>query len=248
VIPKHPVFRLLTAVLVLLPAVATGGDLDLSAADALHVKGDPASLEAAVALYEKAAAARPDRYEVHWKCARACRDVGDRSKKQLAPEWQATCARYGRKAMAHALAAIQLAPERVEGHYFYGLSVGTYSDGVSVFTALREGLKDKTQKHLEKAYTIDRMFDQAGPILALARFWAVLPWPLKDKRKALAYHQEYGRTPFYPDSTEAQVYLAELLLDMGGRDNRARAAELLAAAALSADPYWRRKARELTEK
>ena len=43
--------------------------------------------------------------------------------------------------MHYAQKAIDLEPNKPEGYYYYGLSVGIYADGVSVLTALREGLK-----------------------------------------------------------------------------------------------------------
>ena len=53
------------------------------------------------------------------------------------------CAEYGKEGMKYGEKAIQLNPGGVEGHYYYGLSVGIYSDGVSVFTALKEGAQGK---------------------------------------------------------------------------------------------------------
>ena len=139
-------------------------------------------------------------------------------------------------------------PERPDGHYYYGLNVGTYSDGVSVFTALREGLKDKTQKSFEKAYELDRMYHRAGPVLSLARFWAVLPWPLYDRKKALAYHREYQQTPFFAENAEAHFFLGELLGQIGGPENRAESRRWLEKAAASSDTYYRAQARKLLEK
>ncbi len=68
---------------------------------------------------------------------------------------------------------------------------------MSIFTALKEGLKDKTQTSFETAYGIDKNFNKGGPILSLGRFWAVLPWPLKDKKKSLEYYREFQTTPFF---------------------------------------------------
>jgi hypothetical protein len=65
------------------------------------------------------------------------------------------------------------------------------SDGVSVFTALKEGLKDKTQTSFEKTYAIDKMYKEGGPMISLGRFWAVLPWPMRDREKSLQYYREY---------------------------------------------------------
>ena len=129
-------------------------------------------------------------------------------------------------------------PEGVEGYYYYGLSVGIYSDGVSILTALSEGLKNKTQDSFEKAYQIDKRYNKGGPILSLGRFWTVLPWPLDDEDKALAYFREFQMAGFLDDSDEGQVYMAELLIDIGGKENEAEARRLLETAAQSPTEYF----------
>ena len=79
--------------------------------------------------------------------------------------------------MDYAQKAIDLQPGKPDGHFYYGVSAGTYSDGVSIATVFTEGLKNKTQTSSEKAYAY-KTYEQGGPILALGRFWTVLPWPL----------------------------------------------------------------------
>ena len=116
--------------------------------------------------------------------------------------------------------------------------MGIYSDGVSILTALREGLKDKTQSGFEKAYGLDKMYDEAGPVLSLGRFWAVVPWPFRDKKKALEYYREYQKTPYFDVKPDAQIYLAELLLKMRGKGNKEEAKDLLTKAARSSEKYF----------
>ena len=228
------------------PAWVAAQDL-VTAADKIYDQGGLDRIQASISLYLQALQADPNSYEAHWKCARAHRNYGNEAKKQAAAEWQTRCAEYGRKGMYYAQKAVDLAPDKPEGYYYYGLSVGIYADGVSILTALREGLKSKTQSSLEKAYSLDKMYDQAGPILSLARFWALLPWPLKDTQKSLKYYREYQATPFFELKAEAKVYLAELLIDLGGRQNRDEARGLLQLAAQSNDQYYAAWARRLLE-
>ena len=89
--------------------------------------------------------------------------------------------------------------------------MGVYSDGVSILTALGEGLKDKTQNSFEKTYDIDKMYKEGGPMLSLGRFWAVLPWPMRDRKKSLKYYREYQETEWFATNTEAQLFLARIL-------------------------------------
>ena len=220
----------------------------VSDADKLFEQGGLANYKQAIELYQKAIAANPGSYEANWKCARAHREYGDAVKSQKVEGWKDICARYGKEGMQYAQKAAELDPAKPDGYYYYGLNVGVYSDGVSVFTALAEGLKDKTQNSFEKTYEIDKMYKEGGPMIALGRFWAVLPWPMYDRKKSLKYYREYQATEYFADNAEAHVYLGELLVQMGGDKNKAEAKGYLKKAAQSDDPYFRDKAKELSAK
>lgn len=217
-------------------------------ADKLFRLGGLENYKQAIALLEKELAANPDSYEANWKCARAYREYGDEAKSKKIEGWKDICAEYGKKGMQYAAKAIELEPNRPDGHYYYGLNVGIYSDGVSIFTALSEGLKDKTQTSFEKAYAIDKMYKEAGPMLSLGRFWAVLPWPMRDRDKSLQYYREYQATEYFADNLEAHFYLGEVLYQIGGKENKAEAKGLLEKAAQSKDPWFRDQAQELLGK
>jgi len=99
--------------------------------------------------------------------------------------------------------------------------VGTYSDGVSIVTALTEGLKGKTQKGFETAYATDKTFDTGGPILALGRFWQVLPGIAgRDLKKAEQLLDEY--VSLYGASKDANkdawYFRGQLYKDTGRKD------------------------------
>ena len=217
-------------------------------ADKRFEQGGLANYKQAIELYQKAIAENPNSYEAYWKCARAHQEYGDTAKSKKVERWQEICARYGKEGMNYAQKATELEPQKPDGYYYYGLNVGIYSDGVSIFTALSEGLKDKTQSSFEKTYAIDKMYEDAGPIIALGRFWAVLPWPMRDRKKSLKYYREYQATEYFADNIEAHVYLGELLLQMGGNKNKVEAKGYLDKAAQSDDPYFRDKAGELLAK
>jgi tetratricopeptide (TPR) repeat protein len=221
---------------------------NLAEADRHFDQGGLENYKQAIDLYLKAIDENPKNYEATWKCARAHREYGDEAKKQMIEGWKDICAQYGKKGMQFAEKAIALEPEKPEGHYYYGLSVGVYSDGVSVFTALKEGLKDKTQTSFEKTYAIDKMYKEGGPMISLGRFWAVLPWPMRDRKKSLQYYREYQKTQWFADNTEAQLFLAELLIQMGGKDKKAEAKGFVDKAMQSDDPYFKDWANDLNAK
>jgi tetratricopeptide (TPR) repeat protein len=219
----------------------------LKEADALYDQGGIENVKQAVDLYLKAVEANPDDYEANWKCARAHREYGNKAKRKGLEGWQDICKAYGKKGMQYAQKAIEIAPEKTDGHYYYGLSVGIYSDGVSILTALKEGLKNKTQSSFEKAYELDKMYNEAGPMLSLGRFWSVLPWPMRDRKKALEYYREFQSTPYFADNAEAKIFVAELLMKLKGEENKTEAQKLLTEAAQSDDPYFKDWANRLLQ-
>ncbi len=233
--------------IVLFPIQSMAADY-VADADKLFNLGGIENYMQAIELYKKAIAKNPDSYEANWKCARAHREYGDAAKSQKIAGWKEICAKFGKAGMQYAAKATELNPDRPDGYYYYGLNVGIYSDGVSVFTALAEGLKDKTQSSFEKTYEIDKMYKEGGPMIALGRFWQVLPWPMRDRKKSLKYYREYQATDYFADNIEAHVYLGELLIQMGGDKNKAEAKGYLEKAAASEDLFFRDKAKELLAK
>jgi tetratricopeptide (TPR) repeat protein len=226
---------LLSVLLIIIPSISAAGDL-LAQADVLYNQGGLDNYKKSIELYLKALQEDPDSYEVNWKLARAYRWYGEETKRQGVEGWKDICAEYGERGMQYGEKAIELNPNGVESHYYYGLTVGIYSDGVSIITALSEGLKGKTQRSFENAYEIDKTYDDSGPIIALGRFWFVLPWPLNNKKKAITFLREGQQTA--PDSIQGQLYLAEVLLDRGKEADTAEAKVLLKKVAACDIKYY----------
>jgi tetratricopeptide (TPR) repeat protein len=188
----------------------------------------------------KAVQQDPKSYDANWGTAKAYRLVGEQSKKAGLPNWKSLCKENGKKGMEYAEKAIAMEPNKVDGHFWYACNVGTYSDGVSILTALREGLKDKTQKGFETAYKLDKLYFDAGPILGIGRFWSVLPWPLNDKKKALMYLEEFQK--YFPNKPEGQVYLGQAYLDLS---DKTKAKVVLEKAATCNDKYFSDMAKKM---
>jgi hypothetical protein len=210
----------------------------LSKADELYEQGGMEHYKQSIGLYLRVLKENPHDYKANWKCARAYMRYGEEAKRQAVDGWKKLCAEYGKEGMSYAKKAIEQRNEKPGGHYYYGLSAGIYSSGVGVFYALAEGLKGKTQRSLETAYHLNKLYNDAGPILAIGRFWAVLPWPYKDREKALTFYREYQKTPYFNEKAEGKIYLAELLLELKGRDNRQEAKALLHKALRSDEKYF----------
>ena len=228
--------------MLVMPALIMAQNTVEEAKALLEQKNDLDAYKKAVEICLDVAGSQPENYEANWMAAKSLRFYADEAKKQQIEGWKDICKEYGKKGMGYAEKAIELDSTKVEGHFWYGCCVGTYSDGVSIITALKEGLKDKTQKGFETAYAIDKMYNEAGPVLAIGRFWSVLPWPLKDKKKALEYIEEFQQ--YFPDKAEGQVYLGEAYLDVKEKD---KAKAVLHKAAASDENYYRDWAARLLE-
>jgi tetratricopeptide (TPR) repeat protein len=164
----------------------------LLAAPALSAAASIAELKAAADAAAQAATNAPSDYTANWTAAMALRKYGDELVTQKAPEWKNLANAAATEGMKFGEIAQKLNPAGVEGWYWYGLCVGTHSDCVSVFSALAEGLKAKTQKAFETAYALDKNYDTGSPILALGRFWQVLPGIAgRDLKKAEKLFDEY---------------------------------------------------------
>ena len=183
------------------------------------------ALKAAADSAVAAAVAAPSDYAANWKAAKALRTWGGEAVKQEVQGWKEIAKSAGKDGMKFGDLATKSRANGIEGWYYYGLSVGVYSDGVSILTALAEGLKGKTQKCFETAYATDKSYDNGGPVLALGRFWQVLPGIAgRDIKKAEqlfnAYISLFGANK---DANDDAWYYRGLLYKDAGKTAEARA-------------------------
>lgn len=195
------------AVLVALPAAISAQSLD--------------ELKATYTTAVAAAAAAPADYAANWKAAMAARKYGDQLERDEVNNWKNLAKPVVKDGMKYGEVAFKLNPNGIEGWYWYGLNVGTYADCVSIITALMEGLKDKTQKGFENSYKFDKMYDNGGPIIALARFWQTIPsFAGQDRKKAEQLYDEY--VTLFANSKDANAdawdYRGQLYRDTGRKD------------------------------
>ena len=218
--------------------------------DALWLEStDPERNRKTIVIYEKVLALDPDNYEALWKIARAYFITGD-----ALPETEEFKNRHkecGEKGMSYAKRAVKVNPQGIEGHYYYGLSIAQYSIGISIVKALFRGLGPEYEKHIGKAIEINRLYDYAGPLRAMGRYWYRLPWPKRNIDKSIDYLKE--AEAFAPLSTRGRVYLAESCIKGGNKD----CARKQLTMALETEPdlklefdavRWKGRAQELFDK
>lgn len=224
------------------------GLMDLIHSQELMEKEGLENSKKALDLCTKALEKDPNNFKANWMAAKACWLYGMYTQELYFADWKDVFRLYGKKGMGYAEKAIALNPKRVEGHFWYGMNVGIYTDSVNIITVLFEGLKGKVQNSFETAYKYDKYFDHGGPIAALGRFWQVLPWPLKDKKLAMKYYREFHKTKFFglPDTVQFNVYFAELLMDNPKTRKEAKAL-LEQVPKMSKNQYWRDQAKQLLD-
>ncbi|MFZ2630192.1 MAG: hypothetical protein WA081_16980 [Desulfosalsimonadaceae bacterium] len=219
-----------------------------SKADELMSAGGLENFKQAMDIYVGLADQEPANFEYSWKAAKAIWKYGFETEKLDLPDWKDTCKILGKKGMKYAEKAISLGPDKPNAYLYYGRNVGIYADAVSILTALKEGLKDKTQDNLEKAYALDKTFEKGAPIHGLGRYWQLVPWPYMDKDKAMEFYREFQKTEFYKDpaNVEVRIYMAEILAEKWGDAPKAEAKALLEEALkMTNDKYWQKKAKDI---
>ncbi|MFP4452211.1 MAG: hypothetical protein ACLFPI_02450, partial [Desulfobacterales bacterium] len=163
----------------------------LHRANLLYAEGSMDSLKQSVTLYKQIAQQHPNSYEAFWKASRSCRVIIRMAVIGELDNLEEIGASFGKQGMDLAQKAIALEPEKVEGHYYYAVNVGGYAKGASIWSILSEGLKDKAQKHLKKAYEIEREYNGFVLLMHMGLYYEVLPWYAgRDKDKALEYYRE----------------------------------------------------------
>ena len=159
---------------------------------------------AAQQLTEAAAVLKTD-YDAQWAAASAWEFVADNEPRH--PE-RVAAAKQG---IALARLARELQPDRVEGHYWYALTVGLLADADRAY-----GLKavSEMDQALRRAMALDERYDYAGPVRVLGILLLRAPAPpvsMGSSRKGLRLLQH--AVELFPNYPENMLYLAEAFRD-----------------------------------
>ena len=145
--------------------------------------------------------------------------------------------------------AIQANPGDVRGHYFSGIGVGLYSEGVGILTALSQGLEGKFRERLLAALRIDKDFLDGAPQVVWGRYFYKLPWPKRDPEESIRVLRVAVRT--HPRNWRAKFYLAESLYlnQLEGQQDEAHAlVQQILDAPGGRDPPEEKRVKEMARK
>ena len=205
------------------------------------------ALEACV----QASGERPRDYEILWRCARSAYKVGEAAEILDLEGWKEICREWGKKGMEFSERAQQVEPGRVEGYFWETACIGIYADATGALTAVREGFYEKSKRAMAKAYEIDKSYNDCDPVFGSAMFYIALPFPLKDKKKALTFYREFeASTQWRQNPYVRSVHAANLILTVKDGNYREEARRLLEKALSDPHPrrYYAEWARRLKEK
>jgi tetratricopeptide (TPR) repeat protein len=198
------------------PALAEPAASDVDAlvakADAVWaVRDQPGKLEELAAALDAAARQAPNSYAVLWRQAR---HLGWLAEEPLLAD--AEKSRIGKRAWEAGDKASALEPNKVEG-FFYAMSgVGNYSLGIGVISALAKGIEGKFKERLARAEAIEPGFEAGAIQMSWGRLYYELPWPKHDAKLSEKYLRDsIARNG---DNVRAHVYLGDLLLDEGRKE------------------------------
>lgn len=151
----------------------------------------------------------PADYDLLWRAARHKWFVADGQDSEHGAQKKA----LAKEAWGYADRALKAKPGAFEGHYYKALSIGAYSEAIGILTALSEGVEGQFIENLDIALKANEAYDRAGPVRAKGRYYASLPWPKRDREKAVEFLNKAIKLS--PEATRSYLYLAEVLLQAG---------------------------------
>jgi len=197
----------------------------LARLDALYAQRDDRRILAEQRQFlDERARQVPSDFEIQWRAARVYFWLGDDP--SLPAEDRS---KLGKTGWDYAERAVTLAPQRVEGHYWAAVNIGSYALGLGVMRALAAGLEGKFRERLGRAEQIAPGYNHGGVGVAWGRFYEKLPWPKRDRAKA-EDHLRKVLGQVSPNNLRARVFLADTLAQEGKPQEAKQLLDQVAAA------------------
>lgn len=186
-------------------------------------RADLAKAQAALAKLEEAVAANEDPYGAHWRMARLSYWIGDHTagndaKKQIFQQ-----------GIEHAKKAIELGPDKPDGHFWLGVCYGVYGEAKGKLKSL--SLVKPIKEEMRRVLEIDPAYDRGGADRVLGRVFHEVPRIAGGNEKTSLTHLlkavEYG-----PRVGLNLLYLADTYLSLDRIDDARKTLESI----LTLDP------------
>jgi tetratricopeptide (TPR) repeat protein len=161
------------------------------------LRGESGQAEAALAKYQEALAAGEDPFGAYWRMARAEYWIGDHTPDKAAKR------RVFEMGIYHARKAVQLGPDRPEGHFWLGVNYGVYGEAKGILKSL--SLVKPIKECMRRTEEIEPGHDMGGPDRVLGRVFYELPGfaggskkrSLEHLLKSLEHEPRVGLTYIY---------------------------------------------------
>jgi tetratricopeptide (TPR) repeat protein len=178
-------------------------------------RGDLAKAKEALDKYREALAAGEEAYGAYWRMARAEYWIGDHTSDKTEKK------RIFQQGIYHGKKAVQINPDRAEGHFWLGVCYGVYGEAKGVLKSL--SLVKPIKQAMQRVLEIDPAYDQGGADRVLGRVYFELPGFAGGSKKKSLEHllkaREYG-----PRVGLTLLYLADTYVAL---DEVEKARELL---------------------
>jgi tetratricopeptide (TPR) repeat protein len=209
------------------------------AADPDRLYADREKLSSALeasAIWEARLTKNPRDFESAWKLARNCYWLGGH-----VPESERR--KQYERGIDAAMKAIDLEPNRPEGHFWLAADMGAMAEGFG----LRNGIKYRgpIKKELETVLMIDAGFQQGSADRALGRWYLRVPRLFGGSKDKSVEHLKKSLS-YAPESTATHFFLAETYLEMDRNEDAKR--ELQTVLSVPLHPEWTPEDKEFKEK
>lgn len=193
----------------------------------------------------------PGDYEVLWRCSMAAHHYGETARNLQIDGWKEICREWGKRGMDLAEKGQQIEPKRAEAFFWEAACVGIYSDAAGPVTAIKEGFYKKSKAAMAAAYELDKSYNDYDPVFGSAMFYISVPFPFKDKKKALEYYREFEKSAAWTVKPYTRsVHAANLLMEVRDSNYKEEARRLLERALADPHPvkYYQDWAQELMQR
>jgi cytochrome c-type biogenesis protein CcmH/NrfG len=195
-----------------------------------------ASAQQAEGIWAERLAKNPQDFESAWKLARARYWLGGHADDKRRKS-------YLEAGIAAGRAAVALAPNKPEGHFWIAANMGALAESFG----LRQGLKYRgdIKNELETVLRLDAAYQQGSADRALGRWYYKVPGLFGGSDRKSEEHLRQSLT-YNPNSAASLYFLAETLIELGKKDEaRATLQKLLDS---PVDPDWAPEDRDFKNK